>query len=94
MLYIEAERYLKNYDKVIRVDTTTTRYNRWPQVDAILPLKGKKEILQKLRNDKNVIIRRGYSENGVRFARISVICEVNKNGGIRNKWLDINCLKL
>lgn len=75
-LYIEAERYLKNYDKDIRVDTAIARYDRgWPQVDAILPLKGKKEVLQKLRNDKNIIIRRGYTENGVRFARISVICE-------------------
>lgn len=71
-LYVEAERYLKNYDEDIHVDTTTTRYDRGPQVDAILPLKGKKAVLQKLRNDKNIIVRRGYSENGVRFARISI----------------------
>lgn len=46
-LYIEAERYLKNYDKDIRVDTTIARYDRGPQVDAILPLKGKKEVLHR-----------------------------------------------
>lgn len=74
-LYVEAERYLKNYDMDICVDITTTRYDRGPQVDAILPLKGKKEVLQKLRNDKRIIVRRGYTENGIRFARISVICE-------------------
>lgn len=78
-LYVEAERYLKNYDKDIRVDTTTTRYDRGPQVDAILPLKGKKEVLQKLRNDKNIIVRRGYTEDGVRFARISLRCNENAN---------------
>ena len=71
-LYIEAERYLKNYDKDIRVDTATARYDRGPQVDAVLPLKGKKEVLQKLRRDKNIIFRNGYSENGARFARISL----------------------
>ena len=71
-LYIEAERYLKNYDEDIRVDTTTTRYIRGPQVDAILPLKGKKEVLQRLKSDKRIIIRRGYTENGIRFARISI----------------------
>ena len=74
-LYVEAARYLKNYDEDIRVDTTTARYDHGPQVDAILPLKGKKEVLQKLRNDKRIIVRRGYTENGIRFARISVICE-------------------
>lgn len=71
-LYVEAARYLKNYDEDIHVDTTTTRYDRGPQVDAILPLKGKKAVLQKLRNDKNIIIRRGYTEDGIRFARISI----------------------
>lgn len=71
-LYVEAARYLKNYDEDIRVDTTTTRYIREPQVDAILPLKGKKEVLQRLRNDRRIIVRRGYTENGERFARISV----------------------
>lgn len=76
-LYIEAERYLKNYDKDIRVDTATARYDRGSQVDAILPLKGKKEVLQKLRRDKNIIIRRGYTENGARFARISLRCDIN-----------------
>ena len=76
-LYIEAERYLKNYDKDIRVDTAVARYDRGPQVDAILPLKGKKEVLQKLRRDKNIIIRRGYTENGARFARISLRCDIN-----------------
>lgn len=78
-LYVEAERYLKNYDMDIRVDTTTTRYDRGPQVDAILPLKGKKAVLQKLRNDKNIIVRRGYTEDGVRFARISLRCNENAN---------------
>ena len=43
-LYVEAARYLKNYDEDIRIDTTTARYDRGPQVDAILPLKGKKEV--------------------------------------------------
>lgn len=76
-LYVEAAGYLKNYDKDIRVDTTTARYDRGPQVDAILPLKGKKEVLQKLRRDKNIIIRRGYTENGARFARISLRCDIN-----------------
>lgn len=71
-LYIEAERYLKNYDEDIRVDTAIARYDRGPQVDAILPLKGKKEVLQRLKSDKRIIIRRGYTENGVRFARISI----------------------
>ena len=71
-LYAAAEKYLKNYDEDIRVDTTTARYDRGPQVDAILPLKGKKAVLQKLRNDKNIIVRRGYTEDGVRFARISI----------------------
>ena len=71
-LYVEAARYLKNYDMDIRVDTTTTRYDRGPQVDAILPLKAKKEVLQRLKSDKNIIIRRGYSENGARFVRISI----------------------
>ena len=71
-LYIAAEKYLKNYGKDIRVCTTTARYIGGPQVDAVLPLKGKKEVLQKLRRDKNIIFRNGYSENGVRFARISL----------------------
>ena len=71
-LYAVAEKYLKNYDEDIRVDTATTRYIRGPQVDAVLPVKGKKEVLRKLRSDKNIIIRRGYIENGVRFARISI----------------------
>lgn len=74
-LYIEAEQYLKNYDKDIRVDTAIARYDRGPQVDAILPLKGKKEVLQRLKSDRRIIVRRGYTENGMRFARISVICE-------------------
>ena len=78
-LYFEAERYLKNYDEDIRVDTAIARYDRGPQVDAVLPLKGKKEVLQKLRSDKNIIIRRGYTENGVRFARISLRCDINVN---------------
>lgn len=71
-LYVKAEKYLKNYDEDIRVDTTTTRYDRGPQVDAILPLKGKKEVLQRLKSDRRIIFRRGYTENGIRFARISV----------------------
>ena len=71
-LYIEAERYLKNYDEYIRVDSTTARYDRGPQVDAILPLKGKKEVLQRLKCDRRIIVRRGYTENGVRFARLSI----------------------
>lgn len=71
-LYIEAEQYLKNYDKDIRVDTTTARYVRGPQVDAILPLKGKKEVLQRLKSDKRIIVRRGYTEDGMRFVRISI----------------------
>lgn len=74
-LCVEATRYLKNYDEDIRIDTTTARYDRGPQVDAILPLKGKKEVLRKLKSDKRIIVRRGYTENGMRFARISVICE-------------------
>ena len=71
-LYVEAAGYLKNYDKDIRVDTTTARYVRGPQVDAILPLKGKKDVLQRLKSDKRIIVRRGYTENGMRFARISI----------------------
>lgn len=78
-LYIEAERYLKNYDEDIRVDTAIARYDRGPQVDAVLPLKGKKEVLRKLRSDRRIIIRRGYTENGVRFARISLRCDINVN---------------
>lgn len=78
-LYVEAARYLKNYDEDIRVDTTTARYDRGPQVDAILPLKGKKEVLRKLRSDRHIIVRRGYSENGARFARISLQCNINVN---------------
>ena len=78
-LYIEAERYLKNYDEDIRVDTTTARYDRGPQVDAILPLKEKKEVLRKLRSDRHIIVRRGYSENRARFARISLQCNINVN---------------
>ena len=78
-LYIEAERYLKNYDKDIRVDTTTARYDRGPQVDAILPLKGKKEVLQRLKCDRRIIVRRGYTENGIRFARLSLRCDINAN---------------
>lgn len=71
-LYVKAENYLKNYDEDIRVDTTTARYDRGPQVDSILPLKGKKEVLQRLKSDRHIIFRRGYTENGERFARISV----------------------
>lgn len=71
-LYVEAEKYLKNYDEDIRVDTTTARYIRGPQVVAILPRKGKKEVLQKLRSDRRIIVLRGYMENGVRFVRIAV----------------------
>ena len=71
-LYAAAEKYLKNYDEDIRVDTAIARYDRGPQVDAILPLKGKKAALRKLKSDKNIIIRRGYTENGMRFARISI----------------------
>lgn len=78
-LYAAAEKYLKNYDEDIRVDTTTARYDRGPQVDAILPLKGKKEVLRKLRSDRHIIVRRGYSENGARFARISLQCNINVN---------------
>lgn len=78
-LYAAAEKYLKNYDEDIRVDTTTARYDRGPQVDAILPLKGKKEVLRKLRSDRHIIVRRGYSENGTRFARISLRCDINLN---------------
>ena len=78
-LYIEAERYLKNYDKDIRVDITTTRYDHGPQVDAILPLKGKKEVLKRLKSDKNIIFRNGFSENGARFVRISLRCNENTN---------------
>lgn len=78
-LYVEAARYLKNYDEDIHVDTTTTRYDRGPQVDAILPLKGKKEVLKRLKSDKRIIVRRGYTENGVRFARLSLRCGINAN---------------
>lgn len=78
-LYVEAARYLKNYDEDIRVDTTTARYDRGPQVDAILPLKEKKEVLQRLKSDKHIIVRRGYTENGVRFVRISLRCDINVN---------------
>ena len=78
-LYVEAERYLKNYDKDIRVDTTTARYDRGPQVDAILPLKGRKEVLQRLKSDKRIIVCRGYTENGIRFARLSLRCDINAN---------------
>lgn len=78
-LYVEAARYLKNYDEDIRVDTAIARYDRGPQVDAVLPLKGKKEVLRKLRSDKRIIVRRGYTENGVRFARISLRCDINVN---------------
>lgn len=78
-LYIEAEQYLKNYDKDIRVDTAIARYDRGPQVDAILPLKGKKEVLQRLKSDRRIIVRRGYTENGMRFARLSLRCDINAN---------------
>lgn len=78
-LYVEAAGYLKNYDKDIRVDTTTARYDRGPQVDAILPLKGKKEVLQRLKSDRRIIVRRGYTENGMRFARLSLRCDINAN---------------
>lgn len=78
-LYIEAEQYLKNYDKDIRVDTVIARYDRGPQVDAILPLKGKKEVLQRLKCDRRIIVRRGYTENGARFARLSLRCDINAN---------------
>lgn len=78
-LYAVAEKYLKNYDEDIRVDTAIARYDRGPQVDAVLPVKGKKEVLQKLRSDRRIIIRRGYIENGVRFARLSLRCDINAN---------------
>lgn len=72
LLYVKAEKYLKNYDNDIRVDTTTARYCCGPQVDAILPLKGKKEVLQRLKSDRRIIVLRGYTENGVHFVRIAV----------------------
>lgn len=75
----KALQLVENYDEDIRVDTTTARYDRGPQVDAILPLKGKKEVLQRLKSDKHIIIRRGYTEDGVRFARISLRRDINVN---------------
>ena len=72
-LYDRAQAYLQRYDPEIQVDRNTQTFFQSPQVDASFPLKGKKLLLEKLKKDTQIRIRRGFCANGVRHARISVV---------------------
>lgn len=72
-LYDCAQSYLQCYDPEIQVDRGTQTFYRSPRVDASFPMKGKKKLLEKLKADPQIAIRRGSNVHGVRHARIAVI---------------------
>lgn len=72
ILYDRAQRYLRRYDPEIRINRGTQTFYRSPQVDASFPMKGKKKLLETLKKDPQIVIRRGSNMNGVRYAQIAV----------------------
>ena len=73
VLYDRAQQYLQRYDPEIRINRGTQTFYHSPQVDASFPMKGKKKLLEKLKADRQITIRRGSNVNGIRYARIAVI---------------------
>jgi len=77
VLYDLAQTYLQRYDPEIQVNKGTQTFYRSPQVDASFPAKGKKKLLEELKRDPQIIIRRGSNVNGVRYAQIAVVFKLD-----------------
>lgn len=73
VLYRAAQKYLQNYDPDIRVDTGTQTFACSPLVDASFPSKGKKSLIEQLKKDPQIRMRRGCNVHGIRYTRIAII---------------------
>lgn len=73
VLYDLAQTYLQRYDPEIQINRGTQTFYHYPIVDASFPAKGKKKLLEELKMDSRIIIRRGSNVNGMRYAQIGVV---------------------